>query len=64
MRWAVGADFRRIFRELITTHNVDIAILTETRVSRDRENHIIVAFGFECYLKVDEMGFARRILIL
>lgn len=47
-----------MFRELSTTHNADVVILTEMWVSGDRANQIIASLGYERYLKVDLMGFA------
>lgn len=64
VRGTAGANFRRIFRDLITTHNADIVILTEMRVSGDRVNWIIATLGFERYIKVDAMGFAGGIWVL
>lgn len=60
----MGPDFRRVFRELINTHRPDIAILTETRISRDRANRIIATLGFDHYIKVDAMGFVGGIWVL
>lgn len=64
VRWAARSNFRRVFRQLITNHNPDIVILTETRVSGERASNIISTLGFECYTKVDAMGFAEGIWVL
>lgn len=59
-----GANFKRVFCELISTHNPDIIILTKTRISDERANNIIASLGFERYFKVDAMEFSGGIWIL
>lgn len=61
VRGAGGANFGRVFRELISTHNPDIVILIETEVSGYRANNIIATLGFERYFKVDAMAFTGGI---
>lgn len=47
VRKAAGANFRRVFRELVSCHNPNLVILTKTRVSGNRANRIIATLGFE-----------------
>lgn len=61
---ATRANFRRVFRELVSTHRPDVVIIIETRVSGDIANKIIATLGFERYIKVDVMGFSRGIWVL
>lgn len=55
---------RRVFRELVTNHKLDVVILIETRVCGERASGIIATLGFERYVKVDAMGFASSIWVL
>lgn len=49
---------------MVNTYHSDIVILTETRVSDERVDNIISTLGFECYTKVDAMGFDGGIWVL
>lgn len=53
VRGVAGADFRRVFREIIASHIPYVFVLTETRVSGDRANAILATLGFDRYVKVD-----------
>lgn len=46
------------------THNPNLVILTETRLSGDRANSVISNLGFEGFIKVDAMGLSRGIWVL
>lgn len=64
VRSAAGADFRRIFREMIDSYKPDLVILSETRLSGQRAESIISTLGFNNHLKVDAMGFTGGIWVL
>lgn len=49
---------------MINSHQPDVLILTETRVSEERANSIIASLGYERYTKVDSMSFAGGIWVL
>lgn len=59
-----GTDFKRVFRDMITSYKPDIVILTKTRVSGDRANSIIKNLVFDRFIKVDAMGFSGGIWVL
>lgn len=46
------------------SHHLDVVNLTETRVSGDRANRIIVTLCFGRYINVDAMGFVEGIWTL
>lgn len=64
VKGAEAGDFRRTFRDLISSHHPDVVILTETRISGKRADNIISSLGFERYTKVNAMGFAGGIWVL
>lgn len=64
VRGAASTDFRRVFREMVNYLKPGIVILTETRLSGDKENSMISTLGFEGHLKVDAMGFSSGIWVL
>lgn len=58
---AAGTDFRRVFREMINTHKLDLVILTETRLNGDCANIVIGSLGYERFVKVNAMSFSGGI---
>lgn len=49
---------------MIKNYNLDLIILTETRLSGGQETAIISTLGFERYIKVEAMGFSGGIWVL
>lgn len=64
VRGADSANYWRTFRELVNIHHSDVVILIEIHVSGDMKTNIISSLGFQHYVKVDAMGFARGIWVL
>lgn len=63
VRGAGSTDFRRVFRDMKNSHNPDLVILNETRLSRDKASSVISNLGYEGFIKVDAMGFLGGIWI-
>ncbi|KAF7824218.1 hypothetical protein G2W53_022369 [Senna tora] len=59
-----GADFRRIFRDMVNLHNPTAIILTETHLSGARAEAVISTLGFESFVRVHSMGCTGGIWLL
>lgn len=63
VRGAVRTNFKRVFREMVNTHKLNLVIQTKTRLRGDRANNVISALDFELFVKVDAMGFSGGIWV-
>lgn len=61
VRGTRGTNFRR---DKNNSHNPDLVILTEMRLSEERASSVISNLGYEVFFKVDTMGFSDGIWIL
>ncbi|KAF7824236.1 hypothetical protein G2W53_022380 [Senna tora] len=64
VRGVGGANFRRIFRDMVNLHNPTAIILTETHLSGARAEAVITTLGFESFVRVHSMGFTGGIWLL
>lgn len=63
-RGAANPLFRRHFREIIKTHQPQMAVITETRISGDRAKRLSMNLGFSNTAIADAVGFAGGIWVI
>lgn len=63
-RGAANPHFRRHFREIIKTHQPQMAVITETRISGDRAKRLSMNLGFSNTAIADAVGFAGGIWVM
>ncbi|KAF7820958.1 reverse transcriptase [Senna tora] len=63
-RGAASAEFRRVIHDLKTRHKPHVLFISETRVGGTRVEQIINSLGFDCFHKVDPMGYAGGMWLL
>lgn len=57
VRGAVGADFRRVFKEMVISYRPDLVILMETKFRGDKANSVISSLGLTLWSFLEASGF-------